>query len=220
MPPNLSRTLIYDCPNPSCNAGSDQLAKVGCLNESVQIAYVQEKTLAQQYPTDERIAGRFGNINKEITVYRNGRLVPKTGNEAGFELLTPVSGPANGPVSDPEQLARHIPILRMTYEADGRTTSPNYPIFKCATLIHETKGVFAPERLPTTNMGGGKNAHDRNGGYYYDSRVWLVDESGREQHKCPVCYSAEPPIVKESRAYAPPKPLVIENKQPSLNPTL
>ena len=203
-----------DCPNPSCNAGSDQLAKVGCLNESVQIAYVQEKTLAQQYPTDERIAGRFGNINKEITVYRNGRLVPKTGNEAGFELLTPVSGPANGPVSDPEQLARHIPILRMTYEADGRTTSPNYPISQMRYAYSRNKRRVCTGKITYDQYGRRQNAHDRNGGYYYDSRVWLVDESGREQHKCPVCYSAEPPIVKESRAYAPPKPLVIENKQP------
>ena len=203
-----------ECPNPSCNADADRLAKVGCLKESVQMGYVQEKTLAQQYPTDERIAGRFGNINKEINVYRNGRLVPKSGKEAAFELLTPVSGPANGPVNNPLSVGRHIPILRMTYEADGRTTSPNYPISQMRYAFSRNKRRVCTGRITYDQYGRPRNAHDGNGYSYGDTRVWLVDEQGREQHKCKVCGSAEPPIVKESKAYAEPKPLVIENMQP------
>ena len=201
-----------DCSNPSCNGGSEYMVTVGCGEESSAMHFIKEKTLDQQYPTNELTAGRGMWANKQVSIYRHGRLTETRGEEKAFELLQPANLPHSGLPSGPYDVTNATPIMRITYEAEHHSVSRNYPI----SLYRYGFSSIRKRFCQGAEDGYGNRAHSYSG---RDGRVWLTNNNGGEVAACPQCGAMEPPVVLQGRDILPPKPLVIENPQP-LNETL
>ena len=189
------------------------MVTVGCGEEACAMHYIGEKTLDQQFPTNELFAGRGAWANKQVQVYRHsgfgygGRMTELRGEEVAFELIQPDSSPLSGRPSDLYDAARATPTMRITYGAEGATAAKNYPISLYRYGFSQVRKRFCLGRIEMD----GRNAHNSG---RYDGRVWLTSDNGSEVASCPQCGAMEPPTVLTSRTVLPPKSLVIENPQP------
>lgn len=199
---------VTDCPNVACNGGSEYMKTVGCGEEACAIHYVKEKTLLQEYPTNELTAGRGQTYNRAVTTFRHGLVRETRGEDLAFEIVPPsMRTPMSGLPQDLESITSYTPVFRMTYGAEKRTKVVNYPLSLYRygfTRINRRFCMGLPD-----GRGGTMHQNTR-----YDGRVWLTDMSGRETAACPQCGGMEPPTVLESKQLLQPRPLVIENPQP------
>ena len=200
---------VTTCPNVACNGGSEYMKTVGCGEESCAIHYVKEKTLTQEYPTNELNAGRGKDSNRQVRIFRhNGQMLNVRGEDKAFEIVPPTRRtPMSGLPQDLESIINYTPVFRMTYGAENRTKVVNYPISLYRYGFTRTKRRFCVG-LPD---GYGGNMHQNS---YGDGRVWLTGLNGRETAECPQCGAMEPPTVVQSASVLQPRPLVIENPQP------
>lgn len=195
------------CSNPSCNGGSEYMVTVGCGEESCAMHYIKEKTLDQQFPTDQLTAGRGMWSNKQVTVFRHGRMTETRGEEIAFELLSPERSAHSGLPSGVYSAARSTPTMRITYGAERSKVSRNYPLSLYRYGFSSVRKRFCQGRFD----GYMQRSHSYSG---RDGRVWLTSPNGAEVAACPECGAMEPPIVMKSREILPPRALVIENPQP------
>ncbi len=198
---------VSTCNNPSCNGGSEYMVTVGCGEEACAMHYIKERTLDQQYPTNQLTAGRGLWANKQVTVWRHGKVTEMRGEEVAFELLQPERTPLSGQPSDLYACARSTPTMRITYGAERSKVSRNYPISLYRYGFSSVRKRFCQGKLD----GYGNREHSYSG---RDGRIWLTSPNGSEVAACPQCGAMEPPIVLQSREILPPRPLVIENPQP------
>jgi hypothetical protein len=209
---------VTNCQNYACNGGGDYMVTVGCGEEACGMHYIAEKTLEQNFPTQELTAGRGPIYNRQVTVYRHGGfnygrsgsrgLVTEIrGDEVAFELIQPETSPLSGRPEDLYDAARATPTMRITYGAEGQTSAKNYPISLYRYGFSQNRKRVCAGRIESD----GRNAHNSG---RYDGRVWLTSSNGSEVAACPECNAYEPPIVTESASLLPPKSLAIENPQP------
>ncbi len=195
------------CLNSSCNGGDEYMVTVGCGEEACAMHYIGEKTLDQQYPTNELTAGRGEWSNRQVKIWKHGgfgggRMTETRGSEKAFELIQPDSSPLSGRPASLTEVARATPTMRITYGVEGHTAAMNYPLSLYRFGFSQVRKRFCIGRIE----GNGLPAHS--------SRVWLTNDNGSEAAACPVCDAMEPPTVLESRTLIPPRSLLIENPQP------
>ena len=199
---------VGHCQNPSCSGASEYMVTVGCGEEACGMHYIAEKTLNQQYPTNQLIAGWGRMTNRNVQIWRHGgfgggRMTDEQGTEKAFELIQPVSGPVSGRPATLTEVERATPTMRITYGASGQTDSTNYSLSLYRFGFSQVPKRFCRGRI----QGDGLPAH---GGM----RVDLTADNGSEVAECPNCGAMEPPAIIKSRELITPRSLLIENPQP------
>ena len=178
------------------------MVTVGCGEESCAMHYISEKTLEQQYPTNELTAASGTWSNNQVRLYRHGRMIEQRGEPVGIELIEPRHSPHNGLPRDIHAAEASTPTMRITYGAGGSRISRNYP---CSLYRY---GFSSIRKRFCQGM------QDSYGNRAHYNREWLTNNHGAEVSKCPYCGAMEPPVVMEGKDILPPRALVIENPQP------
>ena len=185
---------------PSC--GSNDLSKVGCLNESYAVHFVREYTMKDNFPQNFGDALGLPEKNQQIIIGRN-KVVK--GLFSGYELVIP-NVPNHKIIETFQDIETYTPHILFTYtdKKTGKSKRQKYP-------VSELNYAISKQNLKVCKLGSMQN-----GVYYHAGRpYYLRDYSGDPREECPSCGAKDPPTVEEiPSVYYRPRPMKIMNPQP------
>lgn len=186
---------------PKCG-DTQNLAKVGCQEESYGVHYIREYTMKDNCPTSFAEQMGVEERNRQIRI---GRKIVK-GEFTNYELVIPPLPPNGTIVSTFQQMERHTPYVNMTYtdKKTGKTKTSSYP-------VSELNYALSKQNLRVCRRGP-----MRNGVYSHNGNpIKLMDNSGDPVSQCWNCGSSDSPVVEDVPGiFYRPRPMKIMSPQP------